>query len=405
MIRGPPGAHPSSGISKKAFWPMMWKLLLRNAFRHKLRSLLTVFGVAVAVLAFGLLRTVVDAWYAGVSAAAANRLIIRSAISLTFFLPISYMEKIRAIDGVGAISHMTWFGGIYIDRKNFFANFAVEGSPFFDLYPEFVLPDDQRDAFGRDRKGCVVGRALARRFGWKLGDTIPLEGTIFRGDWPMVVRGVYSGRDRYVDENQLFFHWDYLNERLKAAGMRRANQVGIFVIEIADPLAAATVAGSIDAAFKNSLAETLTETERAFQMGFVSMSEAILMAIRLVSFLIIGIIMAVAANTMIMSVRERMHEFAVFKTLGFGALRMAGLILGESAVICATGGALGIAGTFPALRILAQYVSNVFPVLDLTNATLAYDVLAAAAVALVAAAFPIRRVMTVPIVEALGRAG
>jgi putative ABC transport system permease protein len=384
---------------------MMWKLLLRNAFRHKLRSLLTVFGVAVAVLAFGLLRTVVDAWYAGVSAAAANRLIIRSAISLTFFLPISYMEKIRAIDGVGAISHMTWFGGIYIDRKNFFANFAVEGSPFFDLYPEFVLPDDQRDAFGRDRKGCVVGRALARRFGWKLGDTIPLEGSIFRGDWPMVVRGVYSGRDRYVDENQLFFHWDYLNERLKAAGMRRANQVGIFVIEIADPLAAATVAGSIDAAFKNSLAETLTETERAFQMGFVSMSEAILMAIRLVSFLIIGIIMAVAANTMVMSVRERMHEFAVFKTLGFGALRMAGLILGESAVICATGGALGIAGTFPALRILAQYVSNVFPVLDLTNATLAYDVLAAAAVALVAAAFPIRRVMTVPIVEALGRAG
>jgi len=383
----------------------MWKLLLRNAFRHKLRSLLTVFGVAVAVLAFGLLRTVVDAWYAGVSAAAANRLIIRSAISLTFFLPISYMEKIRAINGVGAISHMTWFGGIYIDRKNFFANFAVEGSPFFDLYPEFVLPDDQRDAFGRDRKGCVVGRALARRFGWKLGDTIPLEGTIFRGDWPMVVRGVYSGRDRYVDENQLFFHWDYLNERLKAAGMRRANQVGIFVIEIADPLAAATVAGSIDAAFKNSLAETLTETERAFQMGFVSMSEAILMAIRLVSFLIIGIIMAVAANTMVMSVRERMHEFAVFKTLGFGALRMAGLILGESAVICATGGALGIAGTFPALRILAQYVSNVFPVLDLTNATLAYDVLAAAAVALVAAAFPIRRVMTVPIVEALGRAG
>jgi putative ABC transport system permease protein len=384
---------------------MLWKLLFRNAFRHKLRALLTIFGVAVAVLAFGLLRTVVDAWYAGVSAAAANRLIIRNAISLTFFLPIAYMEKIRAIDGVKAVSHMTWFGGIYIDRKNFFANFAVEGKPYLDLYPEFILPAEQKDAFGKDRKGCVVGRGLARRFGWKEGDSITLQGTIFRGDWPMTVRGIYAGRDRNVDENQLFFHWDYLNERLKAAAQRRANQAGIFIIEIAEASSASAIAGSIDAVFKNSLAETLTETERAFQMGFVSMSAAILMAIRLVSFLIIGIIMAVAANTMIMSVRERMHEFAVFKTLGFGAARMGGLILGEAAVICAAGGALGIAGTFPALRILAGYVSNVFPVLDITTATLCYDVLAVAAVAMVAAVFPIRRVITVPIVEALGRAG
>lgn len=384
---------------------MLWKLLFRNAFRHRLRTLLTIFGVAVAVLAFGLLRTVVDAWHAGVSAASANRLVIRSAISLTFFLPIAYMQKIRAIDGVKAVAHMTWFGGVYIDRKNFFANFAVDGRPFLDLYPEFVLTEDQKDAFGKDRKGCVVGRGLARRFGWKVGDSITLQGTIFRGDWPMTVRGIYSGRDRNVDENQLFFHWDYLNERLKAAAQRRANHAGIFIIEIVDPASAAAIAGSIDASFKNSLAETLTETERAFQMGFVSMSEAILMAIRLVSFLIIGIIMAVAANTMVTSVRERMHEFAVFKTLGYGAVRLGGLILGEAAVICAAGGALGIAGTFPALRILARYVSNVFPVLDITGATLGYDVLAVAAVALVSAAFPIRRVVTVPIVEALGRAG
>jgi putative ABC transport system permease protein len=384
---------------------MLWKLLFRNAFRHKLRALLTVFGVAVAVLAFGLLRTVVDAWYAGVSAAAANRLVIRSSISLTFFLPIAYMEKIRAVDGVKAVSHMTWFGGIYIDRKNFFANFAVEGKPFLDLYPEFIIAGDQKDAFMKDRKGCVVGRGLARRFGWKVGDSITLQGTIFRGDWPMVVRAIYSGRDRTVDENQLFFHWDYLNERLKAAGHRRTNQAGIFIIEIVDPDSASAVAGTIDAIFKNSLAETLTETERAFQLGFVSMSEAILMAIRLVSFLIIGIIMAVAANTMIMSVRERMNEFAVFKTLGFGAARLGGLILGESLVICAAGGALGIAGTFPALRILARYVSNVFPVLDVTATTLCYDALALVAVALVAAVFPIRRVITVPIVEALGRVG
>ena len=137
---------------------------------------LTVFGVAVAVLAFGLLQTLVDAWYAGASAAAANRLVMRSAISLTFSLPIAYMEKIRAVEGVKAVSHMTWFGGIYIDRKNFFANFAVEPRSFLDVYPEFLLPEDERNAFLKDRKGCLVGRALAERFGWKVGDTVTLRG-------------------------------------------------------------------------------------------------------------------------------------------------------------------------------------------------------------------------------------
>src|SRR5512143_436865 len=384
---------------------MLWRLLLRNAFRHKLRALLTVCGVAVAVLAFGMLSTLVDAWYAGVSAAAANRLVIRHAISLTFALPIAYLEKIRAVDEVKAVSHMTWFGGIYIDRKNFFANFAVEPKSFLDLYPEFILGEDQKSAFLKDRKGCVAGRGLAERFGWKVGDIVTLQGTIYPGDWPMTVRGIYRGRDKSTDENQLFFHWDYLNERLKERYPRRANHAGIFVIEITHADAAPAVAGAVDALFKNSLAETLTETERAFQMGFVTMSEAILMAIRLVSLVIIGIIMAVVANTMIMSVRERLHEFAVLKTLGYGAFHLAFLILGESLVICAAGGALGIAGTFPTLRILAGYVGNIFPVLDISPTTLWLDVLAALIVALVAAVFPLRKVLTVRIVDALGRVG
>jgi putative ABC transport system permease protein len=382
---------------------MLWKLLLRNAFRHRLRAVLTVCGVAVAVLAFGLLSTLVDAWYAGVSAAAANRLVIRHAISLSFSLPIAYLEKIRAVDGVKAGSHMTWFGGIYIDRKNFFANFAVDPRSFLEVYPEFVLSEDQKTAFLKDRKGCVAGRGLAGRFGWKVGDTVTLQGTIYPGDWPMLVRGIYRGREKSTDENQLFFHWDYLNERLKERYPRRANHAGIFVIEITQADAAPAVAAAVDGLFKNSLAETLTETERAFQMSFVTMSEAILMAIRLVSLVIIAIIMAVVANTMIMSVRERMHEFAVLKTLGYGASPLTFLILGESLSICAAGGALGIAGTFPALRILAGYVGNIFPVLDISSTTLMFDGLAVLAVAVVAAAFPIRRVVAARIVDALGR--
>ena len=382
---------------------MTWKLLFRNAFRHRLRAALTVFGVAVAVLAFGLLQTLVDAWHAGVSAAAANRLVTRSAISLTFSLPIAYMGKIRALENVGTVSHMTWFGGIYVDRKNFFANFAVEPRSFLAVYPEFLVPEGERDAFLRDRKGCLVGRALAERFGWAVGDAVTLRGTIYSGEWPMTVRGIYRGRDPGTDESQFFFHYDYLNERLKERTPRRANQVGIFVVEIRSGDQAAEISAAVDALFRNSLAETLTETERAFQMGFVAMSEAILTAIQLVSLVIIVIIMAVVANTMVMSVRERMHEFAVFKTLGYGGGILAGLILGESLVICAAGGAIGVAATFPALGVLAGYVSIIFPVLELSAATLWLDLAAVLLVALVAAAVPTRKVVTVRIVEALGR--
>ena len=382
---------------------MIWKLLFRNAFRHRLRAALTVFGVAVAVLAFGLLQTLVDAWHAGASAAAANRLVTRSAISLTFSLPIAYMGKVRAVEGVGAVSHMSWFGGIYIDRKNFFPNFAVEPRSFLEVYPEFLVPEGERDAFLKDRKGCLVGRALAERFGWAVGDAVTLKGTIYSGEWPLTVRGIYRGRDRGTDESQFFFHYDYLNERLKDRYPRRANQVGIIVIEIRSADQAPEVSAAVDALFRNSLAETLTETERAFQLGFVAMSAAILTAIRLVSLVIIVIIMAVVANTMVMSVRERMHEFAVFKTLGYGGGTLAGLILGESLVICAAGGLLGVAATFPALQLLAGYVSVIFPVLDLSATTLWLDAAAVLTIALTAAAVPIRKVVTVRIADALGR--
>jgi putative ABC transport system permease protein len=384
---------------------MIWKLLLRNAFRHRLRALLTVFGVAVAVLAFGLLRTLVDAWHAGASAAAANRLVVRSAISLTFSLPMAYLEKIRAVEGVEAVSHMSWFGGIYIDRKNFFPNFAVEPKSFLEVYPEFLVSDDERSSFLKDRKGCLVGRTLAERFGWKLGDAVTLQGTIYSGEWPLTVRGIYRGRDRGTDEGQFFFHYDYLNERLKERYPRRANQIGIIVIEIRSADEAPAVSEAVDALFRNSLAETLTETERAFQLGFVAMSAAILTAIRLVSLVIIVIIMAVVANTMVMSVRERMHEFAVLKTLGYGGGYLSGLILGESLLICVAGGVLGAAATFPALHVLSGYVSAIFPVLDVSGTTLWLDAAAALAIALTAAAVPARKVVTVRIVDALGRVG
>lgn len=384
---------------------MLLKLLFRNAFRHRLRTLLTIGGIAVAILAFGLLRTVISAWYAGVEASSTSRLVTRNAISLIFPLPLSYKEKIRSVDGVNAVSYGNWFGGIYIEEKNFFANFAIEPKSYFTLYSEFLLSGDQSAAFFRERKACVAGEKLARRFGWNIGDTITLRGTIFPGNWDFVLRGIYKGKDKTIDENQFFFHWDYLNETMKKNLPRRADQVGFYMIGLKLPDQAAATSESVDGLFKNSYAETLTETEKAFQMSFVSMSEAIITVIQLVSYVIIVIIMAVVANTMAMSVRERMDEYAVFKTLGFGRGFLAGLILGESLTLTVVGGLLGIGITFPAARAFAQAVGQFFPIFHVSTMTILMDMAAAATVGIVAAVIPIWRVVKVRIADGLGRIG
>jgi len=315
-----------------------FKLILRNALRHKLRSTLTIVGLVVATLAFGLLQTVVNAWYAGAEAASNTTLVTRNATSLVFALPLSYAGKIRAVEGVTAVAHANWFGGVYQDPKNFFPQLAISGASYLDMYPDFVLSEEQRRAFLLDRKGALIGRKLANEYGFKIGDVVPLRGTIYPGQWEFVVRGIYDGRQRSTVTTQMFFHWDYLNETLLKTVPRRANQVGVYVVKIARSDEAASISTAIDATFRNSLAETLTETEKAFQLSFVSMSDAIVMAIRLVSFVVILIIMAVMANTMAMSARERLSEYATLKALGFGPLFLAMLIFGESLLLAITGG-------------------------------------------------------------------
>jgi len=379
------------------------KLILRNALRHKLRTSLTVVGVAIAVLAFGLLRTLVAAWYLGVESSSASRLITRNAISLIFVLPASYQEKIRQVPGVTAVSHGNWFGGVYIDEKNFFPNFAVEPKTYLELYPEFVLTPEEKKAFLVDRKGCVVGRKLSERFGWKVGDIVTLRGTIFPGQWEFVVRGVYRGAERITDETQFFFHWDYLNESVRKTTPRRADQVGFYVLGLTSPDLAAEVSLFVDGMFKNSLAETLTETERAFQMSFVSMTEAIIVAIRLVSYVVIVIIMVVAANTMAMTARERIAEYATMKTLGFGAWHVAGVVFGESLVIAMAGGVLGVVFSFPAAQWIGHKLGQFIPVFRITPETIYLDLLAAFIVGAVAGVFPTWRGATIRIADGLRR--
>ncbi|ACM20710.1 ABC transporter, membrane protein [Geotalea daltonii FRC-32] len=384
---------------------MLIKLIIRNAFRHKLRSLLTVLGVAIAILAFGLLRTLVGLWYLGVEQSSATRLVTRNAISLVFSLPISYKDRIRQIDGVKQVSYGNWFGGVYINEKNFFPNFAVEPQSYLELYPEFVLSPEQKNAFLHDQRSAVVGRKLAAKYGWKVGDLITLKGTIFPGQWTFVLRGIYRGAQKNTDETQFFFHWKYLNETLKRTVSRRADQAGFYMIGVEKPELAAEVAQAVDATFRNSLAETLTETERAFQLSFVSMTEAIMIAIKIVSYVVIVIIMVVAANTMAMTARERIAEYATMKTLGFGGRHIAAIIFGESIVIAMIGGVIGILLTYPAAHGIQEKLSQFFPVFNVSPMTVYLDLLAALTVGVVASIFPTWRGATIGIADGLRRIG
>ncbi|MEI7612895.1 MAG: FtsX-like permease family protein [Betaproteobacteria bacterium] len=384
---------------------MLFSLIFRNAFRHKLRTLLTIVGLTVAVLAFGLLSTVVEAWYAGAEGASNARLVVRNAISLVFPMPLTYRQKIRQIDGVRAITVANWFGGIYKEPKNFFPQFAVEASTYLDLYPEFVLTEEERKEFIRDRKGAIVGEKLAATYGFKLGDTVTLKGTIFPGQWEFVVRGIYTGRDAKTDVSQMLFQWEYLNETMKKRSARRANQVGVYIVEVTDPSRVAEISLAIDKEFKNSNAETLTETEKAFQLGFVSMTEAIVVAIRLVSYLVIFIILAVMANTMAMTVRERTAEYATLKALGFGPAFVKGLIFGESLAIAALGGVIGIALTFPVADAFGRAMGTLFPVFLVSDSTVILQLVCSLAVGLVSAVFPARSAARVKIVDGLRSIG
>lgn len=384
---------------------MLLKILFRNAFHNKLRSSLTILGIAVAILAFGLLRTVISSFYAGVEAASVSRLVTRNAISIIFPMPISYTEKIRQVEGVKMVSYGNWFGGIYINEKNFFPNFCVEPRTYFALYPEFVLEERQKKAFLADRKGAVAGQKLAAKFGWKIGDTITLKGTIYAGNWDFVLRAIYTGRDNTVDQTQFFFHWTYLNEAVKKRAPVFADQVGFYMIGVTRPDVAADTAVRIDKTFKNSLAETLTETEKAFNLGFIAMSGAIVTAIQMVSFIVIFIIMAVVANTMAMTTRERTGDYAIMKTLGFGAKDITILIFGEALVITLTGGLIGIILTFPASRIFGQQLATYFPVFLVSAQTIYMDVAAALIIAFLAAIIPTRHAIRIRIADGLRRIG
>jgi putative ABC transport system permease protein len=378
------------------------KLILRNSGRHKLRSFLTIVGIAVAVLAFCILRTVVTAWYSGIDSAAADRLVTRQSVSFIFTLPYSYRDKIASLDGVDKVTYFNWFQGVYKDKNNFFARLAVDEETLFDVYPEFLLSPEQKDAFLKDQRGCIIGKDIAKQYNLKIGDMMTIDGDIFPGQWDFIVQGIYQPRDKSTDATQMFFHWKYMNERMIKESPGRANEIGWFVVKIKDPSQSAQISKKIDDLFANSTAETKTETERAFQQSFISASGAIITAMNFLAFVIIGVILLVLGNTMIMTARERTREYAVFRTLGFSNFHVMGLIFGESMIISFLGGILGLLLSMPAIKGIEEGIpKGFFPIFNLETSTIVLALSSALLIGILASIFPIQRALKTKIVDGL----
>ena len=377
------------------------KLILKNSRRHFLRTFLTIVGVAIAVTAFCVIRSAIDAWYLGSQAASPNRLITRNAISLTFNIPLAYKEKILKVPGVKDVSHATYFGGVYIDQSNMFIKFGVDHANYFNMYPEYKIKPEEWGAFSRERNAVIVGRGLADRFGWEIGQQVNLVGDIYPGDWNFVVRGIYTGAKENTDEQTWFYRFDYHDERLRETSPVRAGQVGTFVIQIDDPAQSAQISAAIDKLFINSLAETKTETEEAFMLSFVAMSSQLILGMRVISYLILGVVLMVLANTMAMAARERIKEYAVLKTLGFRTPHIVSLILGESIFIAMVGGVVGILLGLTVLPLLETALVAFLPKIPLTPLTTILALLASLLVGLIAATFPTYKAVKTRIVDGL----
>ncbi len=321
------------------FLPLVWK----NLFRRKVRTLFTVLSIAVAFVLFSYLVAVRIAFGSGVDVAGADRMLVIHKISLVQPLPESYLGRIASIDGVADISHMSWFGGVYQDPRNFFPQFAVDPESYLRLYPEVVLTDAEREAWLRNRTGAIVGRSTADRFGWEVGDRIPLQGTIFRTrsgpTWEFTIDGIYEAGVEGYDTASFYLHHEYMMEA-NDLGQRF---IGQFVIRIDDPSRSADVAAAIDTHFANSPAETRTSTEQAFLQGFADQIGNIGLIVIGVLTAVFFTILVITGNTMAQSIRERTGELAVLKTLGFTDRGVLVLVLAESLALAVAGGAMGLA--------------------------------------------------------------
>ena len=378
-------------------------LVWRNLTRKKLRALLTMLSILVAFILFGYLSAIRVALSAGVDVAGADRLVVRHKVSIIQFLPISYRARMEAVPGVDAVIHQTWFGGIYQDPKNFFAQMPVEPESFLDMYPEFLLSDEERQAWLTTRTGVIVGENTANRFGWEVGDRIPIEATIWRQKdrrttWEFDIVGIYEGAKEGTDTTQLLFRYDYFDEA-RAFG---EGQVGWYVVRVDDPERAAEVALAIDREFANSPAETKAETEGAFVQAFAEQIGNIAAIMIGILSAVFFTILLVAGNTMAQSVNERVSELAVLKSVGFTHGGVMALVLGESCAIAILGGAIGLTVAWLMIS-LGDPTGGALPLFYFPNRDIVTGAVLVLLLGLLAGILPALQAMRLRIADALRR--
>ncbi|MBZ5642928.1 MAG: FtsX-like permease family protein [Acidobacteriia bacterium] len=313
-------------------------LLIANLFRKKLRTSLTIGSFAVALFLFGLLVIVRGAFSQGEEIAGADRLVVINKTSMIQPLPISYRDRLLRMDGIKQVTYQNWFGGVYQDPKNFFPQFAIDVADQRAMYPEFNISEDQWKAFVEDREGAIAGKSTAEKYGWKVGDRIPIKGTIYTGAWEFNLRGIYDGTRPADDTTQFWFHYDYLDER-RTFGK---GDVGWYVLRVTNPDLSVRVAKTIDSEFANSPFETKTDTEKEFAASFVKQMGNIEFLILTVGGVVFFTLLLVTGNTMAIAVRERIGELAVLKALGFSNRFVLILVMVESLIVAFAGGGLGL---------------------------------------------------------------
>jgi len=378
-------------------------LIFSSLKRKKLRTGLTILSIMVAFLLFGYLSAIRQAFAAGVEVAGADRLIVRHKVSIIQLLPQSYETRIEQVEGVDNAAHSTWFGGIYQEPRNFFAQMPIVPEELFDMYPEYVLSDEHKQAWLATRSGAIAGRGLAERFGWKLGDRIPINATIWTKKdggrtWEFDLVGIYDGAEKGTDTSQFFFRYDFFDET-RAGGQ---GLVGWYTVRVSDPDAAAEVAAAIDAEFANSPSETKSEPEGAFIQGFANQIGNIGFIIMSIMSAVFFTILLVAGNTMAYTVRERTGELAVLKAIGFTDRGVLSLVLGESLALTLVGGAIGLGFSW-LLVSMGDPTQGSLPVFYIPTRDIFLGLLLIAATAFVAGIIPALQAQKLQIADALRR--
>lgn len=382
-----------------------FRLIWKNVWRKKIRTSLTILSVLVAFLLFSLLSAIGYAFKGGEQIADAERLIVINKISLINPIPMSYLNRIQATEGVASVTHATWFGGYYQEPQNQFGQFPIDPQSYIDMYPEFEMPDEQIEAFKRNRTGAIVGEELATAFDWKVGDRIPIQATIWtKADggrtWEFDIEGIFTTSDPRGSTALMLFQYDYFEES-RAFGK---GTVGWYILRItpgADPV---QVAKAIDLQFANSPSETKTSTEAAFAQSFAKQFGNIALIVTLVLGAVFFTLLLVSGNTMSQSVRERISELAVLKTLGFTDRSVLGIVLSESIMIMLIGGLLGLGIGWVLVQGLAQQMGAFLPGLFLSPGAILGGIAIMIGAGLAAGFFPALKAMRLSIIDALARA-